>query len=489
MQRNNKYGTATTNGLYFWTVSENIHIRLMKKACLLLVALLSFSGCTSSNSQTNTAAQSARQGHTPRKNINEHFFEGFETGGKGAYAVGEANLSTGTWQLTDALIAGSASDAKIGDRSVRIKGTGTLTMLFDKANGTKTVTIAHGLYGTDPACTWGLWYSSNSGSTWTQSGSNVTTSSATLSKATFTINATDNIRFQVRKLGGGRLNIDDFSIDGAREEHTAESGATSQQGGSTDATRDDNMAMGNPSNATTSAANKNNFLVQKVQYSLSYNNSKGMANWVSWHLSTAWKGDATRCNCFEPDNTLPSGYIVATTHNYSSTGFDRGHLCPSEDRDGSAEDNAATFKMTNMSPQAPHLNQLTWEALESYCRRLITQGNELYIIAGGYGQGGIGSKEVMSSSIADGAINVPAHFWKVIVVLPIGTNDVSRVTTSTRVIAVDMPNVQTVSEQKWGYYRTTVDAIEAATGYDLLSKIPTAIQQVIEAKTDDDPVY
>jgi endonuclease G len=32
----------------------------------------------------------------------------------------------------------------------------------------------------------------------------------------------------------------------------------------------------------------------------------------------------------------------------------------------------------------------------------------------------------------------------------------------------------------WGTYRTSVDAIEAATGYDLLSNLSTSIQASIE---------
>jgi endonuclease G len=247
------------------------------------------------------------------------------------------------------------------------------------------------------------------------------------------------------------------------------------------------MAMGNPSNATTNVANTANYLMVKAQYALSYNNSKGMANWVSWHLSTAWLGTTPRCDCFTADASLPTGYFKATTSNYTNTGFDRGHLCPSDDRTASDTDNSHTFLMTNITPQAPNMNEITWEALEAYCRTLANAGNELYIIAGGYGTGGTGSNGGTTNSIASGSINVPSHFWKVIVVLPVGTNDVSRVSTGTRVIAVDMPNTQTVNGHAWGYYRTSVDAIESSTGYDFLSNVPAAIQNVIEAQIDNGP--
>jgi endonuclease G, mitochondrial len=79
---------------------------------------------------------------------------------------------------------------------------------------------------------------------------------------------------------------------------------------------------------------------------------------------------------------------------------------------------------------------------------------------------------------------VPAQTWKIIVVLPEGDNDIKRITTSTRVIAVLVPNSQSCSEKEWGEYRVSVDQIEKLTGYDFLSNVPGAVQRVIEARVD-----
>jgi endonuclease G len=247
------------------------------------------------------------------------------------------------------------------------------------------------------------------------------------------------------------------------------------------------MALGNPSNATTDVVNTNNYLMVKSQFALSYNNARGQANWVSWHLSPAWKGPAARCNCFSSDNTLPSTFFKAATSNYTGTGFDRGHMCPSEDRDGSSTDNAATFLMTNIMPQAPNLNQITWVGLENYCRTLMNAGNELYIISGGIGNGGTGSNGGLTTTIGSGKIAVPSHCWKVVVAIPDGANDLSRINSSTRVIAVNMPNVQTVNSQPWGNYRISVDALESLTGYNFNSNVSDSIQAIIEAAPDNGP--
>lgn len=443
-------------------------MRINKIFTFLLVMSL-FAACKKDTTVTN---------ETPATSVfTEAVYTGFpetiESGTKTAYAAADVTLSTGIWNFSDALIGTSTADAKNGTKSARMQNTGTLTMNFDVANGASSVSLYYAKYGTDASSTFQLWASTNSGSTWAQVGSTtVTASTTTLTQTTFACSYTGNVRFQIRKTGGGRLNIDDIVIN---------------DNNNTTPTRDDNMAMGNPSAATTNTATPNNYLMVKTQYALAYNNSKGGPNWVSWHLSTAWKGTATRCDCFTGDASLPTTFFKSVTSNYTNTGFDRGHMCPSDDRDGSSADNAATFLMTNIMPQAPNNNQITWAALETYCRTLITQGNELYIISGGRGQGGTGSLGGTTNTIASGAINVPNRFWKVIVVLPVGSSDVNRVANGTRVIAVDMPNNQTVNSQTWGFYRTSVDAIEAATGYDFLSNVPTAIQSVIEAAVDNGP--
>jgi endonuclease G len=271
----------------------------------------------------------------------------------------------------------------------------------------------------------------------------------------------------------------------AKNDSVTPSPTPSATADATTATRDNNLALGNPSGAVASTAYPTNYLLTKTQYTMSYNRDQGKPNWVSWHLSSAWLGSTARQDDFRADATLPTGWYQVKATDYSGSGFDRGHNCPSADRTGSTTDNSATFLMSNMMPQAPQNNQQTWAGLENYARTLVNAGNELYIICGSYGKGGTGSNGYYTT-VAGGNVTVPANCWKVIVVLPNGSSDVSRITTSTRVIAINTPNNNSLSTS-WGTYRTSVDAIEAATGYDLLSAIPASIQSTLEARTDSGP--
>jgi endonuclease G len=246
---------------------------------------------------------------------------------------------------------------------------------------------------------------------------------------------------------------------------------------------DDHITMGNPSGATADIGTPLNYLMTKPQYILSYNRDDGRPNWVSWHLDTTWLGSAPRQDDFRPDTSLPAGWYQVLQTDYSGSGFDRGHHTPSADRTSSIPDNSATFFMTNMMPQAPDNNQGPWEQLESYSRTLVNAGNELYIIMGGAGIGGTGSNGP-ATTVANGHVTVPARTWKVIIVLPVGNNDVSRVNKNTRVIAVNMPNTQGIRTMDWRTFRVSVDSLEALTTYNFFSNVSVMTQSAIEKRAD-----
>lgn len=245
----------------------------------------------------------------------------------------------------------------------------------------------------------------------------------------------------------------------------------------------DHMYFGNPSNAAFLTDSINNYLMRKDYYAVSYSRDRGTPNWVSWHLFSNDIGSTPRQDDFREDITLPAGWYQVTNASYTSSGFDRGHNCPSGDRTSTLAANSATFLMTNMIPQAQYNNQIVWTGMEDSLRRLVTQGNELYIIMGSYGMGGTGNGGY-KTTIDGGRVTVPSNIWKIAIVIANGNNDSARVTTNTRVIAVDVPNTNTLFSS-WKNYRTSVDAIEVATGYDLISRMPVLLQAALEARVDN----
>lgn len=233
------------------------------------------------------------------------------------------------------------------------------------------------------------------------------------------------------------------------------------------------LIFGNPSNATAEPTNRDNYLLIKRNGVYSYNNSRGTANWVSWRTTSSDLGDNVPRSQFFPDEDLPAGFTRITTVDYIGSGYDRGHLIPSADRFADRSANAETFAMTNIIPQSAELNQYPWRKLESYSRRLVRRGYDLYTIAGVYGDKGRLRRKV----------TVPTNCWKIIVVLR-GGETLADVDASTRVIAVDMPNTLGIRDNWWEMYRTSVRAIEEKTGYDFLSALPKELQVNLETRVD-----
>lgn len=234
------------------------------------------------------------------------------------------------------------------------------------------------------------------------------------------------------------------------------------------------LSLGNPSNA--SANDPNNYLLVNNYFAVSYNRDKAIPNWAAWRISKAELGDFPRPNPdpFKPDERLPKSWNRVTPSDYTRSGFDKGHLCPSADRSASVEGMTATFLMSNMTPQTGDLNRGPWQKLEGYLRTQVTRGNDVYIVAGVYGEKGKVKNEV----------SIPTNDWKIAVVVP-GGQSVSSVNENTRVIAVDMPNVNGIKNADWQLYRVSVRQIEQKTGYNFLSVLPQNMQDALETKVDN----
>ena len=138
---------------------------------------------------------------------------------KSAYASGNVNLSGLNWNLTEAVIVGTASDIMNGVRSTRIRGynTTSVSMLQNKSNGIGTLSFLYKRYNTiDTQAQWIVEYTANNGATWTQVGANFL---ATDVVQTFSeeVNVAGDIRIRFRcnainASNDRRINIDDITI-------------------------------------------------------------------------------------------------------------------------------------------------------------------------------------------------------------------------------------------------------------------------------------
>ncbi len=248
-----------------------------------------------------------------------------------------------------------------------------------------------------------------------------------------------------------------------------------------------NDEFGDPTPA--SASNPNDMLIRRPQYVLSYNQSRGTPNWVSYELDGRQFGPEDRCNCFTSDPNIPVEKRIYTT-DYTNGGYDRGHMTRSADRTATNDENAATYYLSNVVPQQGDLNQGVWAQFENALGDSAEAGRAVYIITGPL----YSSTHPLSFLKNEGKVAIPDSTWKIAVIGPRDGNnpftsggihtigDMAGIT----VLAVNMPNVAGVRNDPWSKYLTTIDKIEKSTGYDFLSVLPKDVQCKVEVR-DCDP--
>ena len=255
---------------------------------------------------------------------------------------------------------------------------------------------------------------------------------------------------------------------------------TSSDASTTDAGTKNGLALsvhttlGIPEAATTS--DPSHALLVKPQYVTSFDGTRKDPRWTSWELTTAWLGSTSRSPSFVADAQLPATIPQASETDYTKSGFERGHLCPSGDRTSTVDDNLATFVYTNVVPQTAASNTGTWETLETEERSLAAAGSHLFIIAGSI------FATTPPATIGAG-VAVPTSMFKVVVVMSGAHPLPSEVTKTTRVITVDIPNTTTVSGPYTGY-RVKFADIEKKTGFRFLSDVDPAVHDALAAVVD-----
>jgi DNA/RNA endonuclease G (NUC1) len=239
------------------------------------------------------------------------------------------------------------------------------------------------------------------------------------------------------------------------------------------------MQLGNPSNASADTNNHDHYLIQRPVEAIDYSDHLGEPNWASWDLTTNDVGPVDRSDSFFTDTNLPADFYKVTPDDYDGVGnigFARGHLCPSEDRTDTTNDNKMVFYMSNIMPQDAINNSGVWGAFESYCRSLA-RTNELLIICGPVGFSG-------ARLNTNGPVFLPSFVWKVAVVVPPGTGTAAgRITNSTRVIALEIPNTDAATNL-WPQYVTSARQIEIDTGLTFFTALPTNVATALRNKVD-----
>ena len=210
-------------------------------------------------------------------------------------------------------------------------------------------------------------------------------------------------------------------------------------------------------------------------YSLEYSYKYKHSYWIAYRFDNTTGGNVGRNEAYKPDPELPSQY--AAKHNdYTNSGYTRGHLCASSDRQYSKEANQQTFYMSNISPQSGNgFNQSgsAWntgeDKVQAWGYNISRSTDTLYVVKGGtIGEGMI--KGYIKNEIA-----IPKYFFMA-VLFRSGDNY--------KAIGFYMPheNLKDDPDKKDPKkYLMSIDALEQETGIDFSHNLPDNIENTVEA--------
>lgn len=242
-----------------------------------------------------------------------------------------------------------------------------------------------------------------------------------------------------------------------------------------------------------------------VNYIIEWDRSLRAQNWTCWAWTPennvnpdgwsrskwknfTWEGVTWTGDPFQADPELDA---MARTelYDYKGSGYDRGHICASQDRIGGPDVNGPTFYLSNMHPQVNAFNSGVWEQMER-CVRVwadaVTQKNgTLYVCKGGTTHDVTLNGKKTSGRLyvnpATGKPNpalrmpVPKYFY---MALLRQTQDGQYSTLA--FWAEHKPD----ANEDLSPYVISVDELEARTGIDFFCNLPDHIENAVEASID-----
>ena len=185
---------------------------------------------------------------------------------------------------------------------------------------------------------------------------------------------------------------------------------------------------------------------EKSSYSVGYSEEHEQPIWCLYTVTSnqlCLSQKFKRTNNFRVDTNITT--ISSSPKDYLRSGFDKGHLCPAQDRGYSLESISETFLMSNMCPQDPSFNRGIWKRLEDATRKFAIKYGSVDVICGPV----IFNRH---DSITNN-VSIPQMFYKILV---------SKVDDKTEILAFVFPNQQ--SEDSLINFCVPVCFIESISG-------------------------
>lgn len=218
-----------------------------------------------------------------------------------------------------------------------------------------------------------------------------------------------------------------------------------------------------------------------VTLSVEWSNEMIANRWTCYQMHPGNSySNVKRNDAFQEDPDLPEA-TRSTLADYRSSGFSRGHLCPSADRLCSAEQNMQTFYLSNMQPQWQSHNAGLWERIESQVRDWNSNyyRDTLYVVKAAT----IANVELngqVSAGIyterCNNRLPVPKYFYCALLSVKNGKYQALGLWTTHSDDAQTSTTIKSCA--------ISIDELERRTGIDFFCNLPDDIEEAVEATID-----
>lgn len=231
---------------------------------------------------------------------------------------------------------------------------------------------------------------------------------------------------------------------------------------------------------------------EQRNYTFLYDPEMYASYWVAYPLCSDHLGSGREDHWGVVDPKVPSGKQVPLAEGSYSVKdeddkwYDRGHQIPNADRNGVAEMQTQTYYPTNITPQRAGFNQQIWMRLESAVRTAVHDNDTVYVVTGAAFRKQGGSEDI--NTIHCGwhqnymYLQVPNYYWKVLLKVKWNGDKINNACA----VGFWMEHRTDLESGNKTYenYTTTVDQIEAWTGFNFFANLPEALQNACENSAD-----
>lgn len=200
-------------------------------------------------------------------------------------------------------------------------------------------------------------------------------------------------------------------------------------------------------------------------YTLNFNKDNHTPNYAAWELLSSETSGSNSNASYWVDKDIEG--CLSTDFAYSTTKYERGHMCPKADNKWSSAAMKDCMSMANMCPQLSQLNGGIWATLEGKCRDWAKKYGAVWIICGPL------YSATDTSYIGEAKARVASAYFKAVMYYD-GDNS--------KAIGFIFQNGS--NPGNFMDYSMTIDQLEVETGFDFFSTLPDDLETKMESTVE-----